>query len=276
MSSTVAYNKKRSRKGRPADEVWKNYNKIEVVEDEESDPASKPTKKYECKHCGKCFSSPVSLVLKSHLSNSFYAKHYKTTLCPNVSSEIQLQQVNELQSRQTKDKRFHEDFENESQQKYRKTNLLESVHSAMDDFVAAHDLPNDILQSKSFLNLVNVIKNYAIASTTTIASTTITENEFETNVNVSISPIITNKSVDLSPLANIRYSDFALDTTGYGSDYSLTDMFDIDLSDFSDDTDWTVTSDTSSEMNNDNEVSIDDMEFNLSHLDTKLNISKYL
>lgn len=61
-------------KGRPKDEVWIHFHKDGKIS--------------KCKFCSKEFSSPVALALRGHLSNEYFARAFKTTLCDKVDPVI--------------------------------------------------------------------------------------------------------------------------------------------------------------------------------------------
>jgi hypothetical protein len=79
-------------KGRPKDEVWMYFNRSGKIS--------------QCKFCLKEFSSPVALALRGHLSNEFFARRFKTTMCDKVDPEVKERYITFLKQKTHTKKRY--------------------------------------------------------------------------------------------------------------------------------------------------------------------------
>jgi hypothetical protein len=112
-------------------------------------------KKYSCTFCGKQFSSPTALTLRAHLSDSFNAKKYRTTLCTNLNSELSQQIVLEFEDKN----RIY------AASQHRTFTLDKNVSKAAINFFIEFNVPLTAIHSPNFLNLCKVLE-YTSASDT--------------------------------------------------------------------------------------------------------------
>ena len=75
------------KRGRPLDEVKTvHFDRID-------------SKQFKCKYCSKPFHSPASVALRAHISNPFYARKYKTTLCSRAPEEVKQDMINSFDAK---------------------------------------------------------------------------------------------------------------------------------------------------------------------------------
>jgi hypothetical protein len=139
-----------AKKGRPRDTVWVHYL---------NDPMD--DRKVQCRYCTKIFSSPVSLALRAHLSNSFYAKLYKTTLCPMTNPTLSQQYISDFEERMT----YHQIQMKEAEivQQSKRVRLIEDHENVVSDailmFFSEYSIPLNAVNSNSFVDLCAAVRN---------------------------------------------------------------------------------------------------------------------
>lgn len=137
------------KKGRPQDEVRTvHFDRID-------------SKHFKCKYCSKTYHSPVSVALRAHISNSSYAKKYKTTLCSKVSEEVRQDMINSLDAKgsivMNRKRKSTDDGHTKSSVTTVTTKYPTRLNNCVLEFFRQHNIPEDAIHSRAFENMCHRI-----------------------------------------------------------------------------------------------------------------------
>lgn len=136
----------RKKIGRPLDDVWEHYTQVDGNGD----------KRFRCNYCGKEYNSPACVALRGHLSNSTFARKYKTTLCAQNSLDVQSLKIKFTRFFEMKYGANTNDADGEV--KVCAPKLESLIHAFFDEY----NIPISALQSKCFVEMCKAIEQNAI------------------------------------------------------------------------------------------------------------------